>query len=513
MDFKNHVIALVFWLAAGCGTAEQSVLQWSPNQGVEPKVSVEVQWFKDNDFLSAKTNGAGKLQPLSAVLDTFCGTNPALRKTFSDWVSEYQFPTFYHHPAHPAPEGYNLVVSAYHTPYECYQTKFLDWMKTQRGQEDFLLPAARKMNPYRGDLVDPVVPDRSAVTEELLQKTFGYVAVAERDQITFIGDNRYNPLRWICPINEIHHREQPSWAMRLHTKPELWFRTVEILQQQRELLNREGMQKAQKNNNSKILLRYEIALQIEDCREEMGEFSVQDYLKSGDKGDAGLIRQLYKNSMKFAGGASRDGVVLDPIQQKMVEKYIRTRLEPVNFQLSVGINFKERDNRYRLAEFMLCSYNQKPVGVFPEESSDGKGFLATACDALNPLVADGGNNGAGSWWRLPISVLNHKALTAGGKSSWSGSDYLELKTPQLEETVFRGEIDVTEFYRQAIAAKAFPGQRGFWVNRWVGFEGDAPEFRNPDEEHGIEWAFFIFESHGPLKVEAEVRQLDVVIAE
>jgi hypothetical protein len=386
-------------------------------------------------------------------------------------------------------------------------------MKNERGRDDFLFLAARKMNPYKGDLIDPVVSDRSAATEELLQKTFGYVAVAEQDKITFIGDNRYNPLRWICPINEIHHREQTSWAMRLHTKPELWSRTVEILQQQRELINREGTQRAQKNGNERILLRYEIALQMEDCREAMGEYSLKDYLKSGSKGDTGLVRQLYDNALKYSGGASRDGVSLEPIQRKMVEKYIRTRLEPVNFQLSVGINFKERDNRYRLAEFMLCSYNQKPVGVFPEESADGKGFLATACDALNPLVADGGNNGAGSWWRLPVSVLNHRALTAGGKSSWSGSDYLELKKPQLEQTVFKGEIDVTEFYRQALAAKAFPGQRGFWVNRWVGFEGDAPEYRNPDEQHGIEWAFFIFESHGPLKVEAEVRQFDVVIVE
>jgi hypothetical protein len=373
-------------------------------------------------------------------------------------------------------------------------------MKNERGRDDFLFLAARKMNPYKGDLIDPVVSDRSAVTEELLQKTFGYVAVAEQDKITFIGDNRYNPLRWICPINEIHHREQPSWAMRLHTKPELWPRTVEILQENRT-----------NETTRRIVLRYEVALKIEDCRAEMDESSLRDYLRGGSGPD--LIAQCYNNSINYAvNGASREGVSLEPIQQKMVEKYVRTRLEPVNFQLGVGINFKERDNRYRLAEFMLCSYNQKPVGILPEEA-DGRGFLATACDALNPLVADGGNNGAGSWWRLPVSVLNYKALTAGGKSSWSGSDYLELKKPQLEQTVFKGEIDVTEFYRQALAAKAFPGQRGFWVNRWVGFEGDAPEYRNPDEQHGIEWAFFIFESHGPLNVEAEVRQLDVVIVE
>lgn len=501
MKLRNVVIALVLPLASGCAADEQSILQWSPGNGMEPKTAVEVQWFKDNDFQTLETEGLAGLQPLSAVMDTFCGDRPELRSEFSDWVSEYVFPKFYYHPAHPVPDGYNQVVSAYHAPYECYQTQFLDWMKTKRGRNDFLLPAARKMNPYRGDLIDPVVNARAEVTDELLQKTFGYVAVAEPARMTFIGDNRVNPLRWICPINEIHHREQPSWAMRLHTKPELWQRTVDLL-------------KAAKTGEAgqRMLLRYEIALEIDDYREQMNEYSIRDYLKSGETDHTGLIRQLYENALNYAGGASRDGVSLEPIQQKMVEKYVKTRLEPVNFQLSIGINFKERDDRYRLAEFMLCTYNQKPVGVLPEEAG-GKGFLATACDAVNPLVTDGGNNGAGSWWRLPIRVLRHDALTGGGEAAWSGSDYLELKRPELKKTVFRGEIDVTGFYRQALAAKAFPGQRGYWVDRWVGFEGDAPEFRNPDEEHGIEWAFFIFESHGPLKTIAEVRKLDVVIVE
>ena len=161
---------------------------------------------------------------------------------------------------------------------------------------------------------------------------------------------------------------------------------------------------------------------------------------------------------------------------------------------------------------MLCAYNQVPVGVFPEEAN-GKGFLATGNEPISRLVSDGGNSGHVAWWRLPIDVLHNPALRQGQPSAWQGSDYLELEEPELEETVFKGEIDVTEFYRQAIAAKAFPGQRGLWVNRWVGFEGDVPEFQNSDEEHGIDWAFFIFESHGPLKVAAQVRKLDVVIVD
>ena len=498
---RSYLIALVLPVAAGFATPEQSILQWSPEQGVAPKVAVEVQWFKDNDFLSPEVDSVDKLQPLSAMMDTFCGESPELRRQFSDWVSAYALPKFYYHPAHPKPEGHNLVVSAYHTPYECYQTKFLTWMKKHRGQDDFLLPAARKVNAYKGDLVDPVVDSPEKVTRDLLRKTFGHVAVTEQDKISFISDNRYNPLRWICPINEIHHREQPSWAMRLHTQPELWSQTGDVLKDAKS-----------GKSGKRFLLRYEIALQVEDCRKELDEYAFQDYLKSGRPGEIGLIKQMHDNTLAYAGGASRDGVELLPIQQKMVEKYLKTRLEPVNLQLTIGINFRERRDRYRLAEFMLCSYSQKPVGVLPEEA-DGKGFLATACDALNPFVTDGGNNGHNGWWRVPISVLSHDALTGGGESAWSGTDYLELQRPELKKTVFKGEIDVTEFYRQSLAANAFPGQRGLWVDEWVGFEGDSPEFRDPDEEHGIEWAFFIFESHGPLKTVAEVRKLDVVIAE
>lgn len=501
MKAKRFLIVLLLPLVAGSAAAEQSILQWSPGHGIEPKAAVEVQWFKPNDFLSTECDGVGKLQALSAVMDTFCGESSELRREFSDWVSAYQMEGFYYHPAHPKPADDNLVVTAYHAPYECYQTKFLDWMKKHRGQDDFLLPAARKLNPYRGDLVDPVVDSAKKVNKELLQKTFGHVAVAERDKLSFISDNRYNPLRWICPINEIHHREQPSWGMRLHTRPELWSQTVDMLKDA----------KAGKTER-RFLLRYEIVVQVEDCRKELDEYSFQDYLKSGRAGEVGLLKQVHDNTLTYAGGASRDGVKLLPIQQKMIEKYRKTRLEPVNLQVTIGINFRDRRERYRLAEFMLCSYNQKPVGVLPEEAG-GKGFLATACDALNPLVADGGNNGHNAWWRIPISVLKHQALTGGGKSAWRGSDYLELQRPELKKTVFKGEIDITKFYRQAMDAQAFPGQRGLWVNRWVGFEGDVAEFRDPDEEHGIEWAFFIFESHGPLKTVAEVRKLDVVIVE
>lgn len=477
------------------------VLKWAPGGAEAPQVAVEVQWLMENDYLASGVNGLSKLKPLGAFMDTFCGDDPTLRASFSEWVQGYAYPQFYYHPQHPKPEAETVVVTAYHKPYEALQPAFLDWMQAHRGQDDFLMPAARQLNPYRGALIDPVISDFSAVTEAALQQSFGYLMVAKPESMTFIGDNRYNPLRWICPINEIHAREQPSWGMRLHSTPEAWDTTVELL-------------KAAKTGEAdrRIVLRYEIELQIEDHRASMGEFTFADYLASGNEDSVGLLKQMYLNTQAYAAGKSQDGVRLLPIQQKMIAKYAKTRLEPVNFQMSVGINFRQRDPNYRLAEFMLCSYNQVPVGVFPEEGA-GEGFLATACDALNPLVSDGGNSGAISWWRLPISILEHPELCQGRPSAWRGSDYIQLEQPELAKTVFAGEIDVTEFYRQAIAAKAFPGQRGLWVDRWVGFEGDVPDFQNPDEQHGIDWAFFIFESHGPLKVVAEVRQLAVVLVD
>ena len=44
-------------------------------------------------------------------------------------------------------------------------------MQTHRGQDDFLMPAARQLNPYRGELMDPVVSDLSAVSEASLQQS------------------------------------------------------------------------------------------------------------------------------------------------------------------------------------------------------------------------------------------------------------------------------------------------------------------------------------------------------
>ena len=496
------LFASLICLLQPVASAEQSILKWVPGAKAEaPRIAVEVQWLMDNDYNTGAVEGLGKLQALGALMDVFAGEQPEAREAFSQFAAEYRFPEFYYHPDHPKPAGDTVVVTAYQKPYECLQPIFLDWMQAQHGLDDYLLPAARKMNPYRGALVDPIVTDEQQVTEALLQQTFGYVAVAKPEGMTFIGDNRYNPLRWICPINEIHAREQPSWGMRLHSKPEFWDQTVELLHQA-------------KNNQIKqrIILRYEIALEIEDCREQMGEYSLQDYLASGDEASVGLIKQMSANTEKYAEGVEKDGVSLLPIQCAMIEKYARTRLDPVNFQLSIGINFRQRHPQYRLAEFMLCTYQQAPVGVYPHEAN-GEGFFATDCEAINPLVSDGGNSGNVSWWRLPINVLEHDALLQGQASAWQGSDYLELTEPELELTVFHGEIDVTEFYQQAIAAKAFPGQRGWWVDRWVGFEGDAPEYQNPAEEHGIDWAFFIFESHGPLNVKAQVRQLEVVIAD
>ena len=505
MNDRNCLIALMLPFVVGCTSSEESVLQWSPGKGLEPSVAVEVQWLKDNDYLSPQTNGLGRMQPFSAMLDTFCGADRQLREEYSAWASEYAFPEFYYHPAHPKPENTNIVVTAFHSPYECYQTRFLDWMKAKRGRDDFLVPNARKTNPYRGNLVDPVVESRAEVTEELLRKTYGYVAIAKPDSITFIGDNRVNPYRWITPINEVHHREQPSWGMRLHSTPERWAKTAEILQENR----------IEKKSDQRILLRYEIAVDVVDGRKELGESTLHDYLQ---RGEDGLITQMHGNLVKYGiDMKGSQGEVFEYLQGKIVEKFLQARFEPVSFQLVVGVNFKERDDRYRLAEFMLCSYNQKSCIVYPSNdgTENGKlGIYPTANETFNTYVRDGGNSGNSAWWRVPISALNDPALRQDEASAWkSGDPYLEMERPELSQKVFKGEIDVTKFYRQAIATKAFPGQRGFWVRQWVGFEGDVEDQRNPDERHGVEWAFFIFENHGPLKVEAEVRQLDVVISE
>jgi hypothetical protein len=160
---------------------------------------------------------------------------------------------------------------------------------------------------------------------------------------------------------------------------------------------------------------------------------------------------------------------------------------------------------------MLASWNQRPFDC-PPAGPSGQGFLPTACEALNAEVRDGGNNGRGAWTRIPISVLNRPELTRGEASALSAADaYREPVTPELPKTRFRGEIDITQYYRQALRAKFFPGQRGYWVKEWVGFEGDIANLRNEAEPHGIEWGFLIFENHGPFRVEIELRRFEIAL--
>lgn len=45
----------------------------------------------------------------------------------------------------------------------------------------------------------------------------------------------------------------------------------------------------------------------------------------------------------------------------------------------------------------------------------------------------------------------------------------------------------------------------------MGFEGNDPGLANPDERHGIEWAGFIFENHGPFKVKTKINKLNIRI--
>ncbi|MDD7985305.1 hypothetical protein PQO01_10105 [Lentisphaera marina] len=500
MKLKKYFIGLVLTITSLQASSERSVLKWSPAKSEEPKVSVEVQWFKDNDYLSKEKQGMGKLQPFSAVMDAFCGDSKELRREFSDWVKDYRFPLFYHHPKHPKPANDNVVVTCFSTPYEIYQSKFIEWMKDKRGKDDFLVPNARKTNPYKGDLVDPVVKSPSAVTKELLQKTNGYVTIAEKDKITFIGDNRVNPLRWICPINEVHHREQASWAMRLHSDPQGWELSKTIMQENRQ----------EKKTNRRLVLKYKVALTVEDGRDELKEWTIYDYLQEGQ---AGLIKQMRENVFKYAvnGETAPNGRKLEYLQEKLASRYMRTRLDPVNFQLVVGFNMRERGDRYRLAEFMLASYNQENVWVHPKNDGSKHGHLgvySTANMKFNKQVRDGACSGNSAWWRAPINVLNDEDLQFGEGSAWKSKDnYIEMDAPSLERTIFEGEIDITKFYRQSLKGKYFPGQRGYWVKNWLGFEGN--ETAAP-EEHGVEWAFLIFENHGPLKVKTEVIQFDIV---
>ena len=480
-----------------------SILIWHAGSDVPPVINVMADAFNPSD-LGEDGPGLGRFWPFASVADFFAGQDADLRAQFTADFEKYLPQNMGgYHPACPVHDDANLSLYTYRKPDECHQAEFLAWLKAHRELDDFIEPAGRRRNDYRGDLISPVVDGPEAVTEDVLKKTFGHVTWVRGGAVTMMGDNRYNPLRWVAPINEVHHHEQASQAMLFRSAPGQWEHTAQVFEQ---------FTKGARDR--RIYLDYDIEIEVEDEREALGEWSIWDYYGAQPlSSPAGLIGQTHWNCFRYSTGETAFGQEMPPAQKRNIQRWMEVRLEEVNIQMAVMVNFLERDGKYRLAEFMLASKDQRPIGFLPLEKG-GDGIMYAADPELNRFFVDGGLGGPVGWWRAPISMLSNPVFT-GGQSDLlpivlEGGQYEPIPDGGMRKR-FKGRLDLTNFYALARQQQVFPGQRGYAGGKWMGFEGDVPELRNPAERHGIEWLGAIYEVHGPFKVRMTVNRLNATI--
>ncbi len=481
-----------------------SLLLWRPGSEPAPPVSVMADAFNRSD-LGLDGEGLGGFWPFASVVDFFAGQDPDLCAKFAKDFQKYLHQNSgSYHPACPVPDKAGFSLYTYRKPYECHQAEFLAWLKENRGLDDFIEPAGRRWNDYRGNLRCPLVVGPDNVTDEVLKQTFGHVAWVDDGAVTMLGDNQYNPLAWVAPINEIHHHEQASQAVVFRAAPGQWERAAEVFAEYHR-----------GNREQRICLAYDIAIEVTDQRKALGEWSIWDYYgRQPLSSPCGLLGQTHWNAFRYSTGEIAFGQEMPFPQRRNLQRWMEVRMEDINIQIAIMVNFLERDGKYRLAEFMLASKNQRPIGFQPL-AADGDGIVYSADPSLNRFFVDGGLSGPVGWWRVPVSMLSHPLFTSGHEDLMpvvmEGGEFSPIPDGGIQKR-YKGKIDLTKFYAVARQRRIFPGQRGYASGTWIGFEGDAVESQDPNERHGIEWLGAIYEAHGPFEVKMTVHELDVHIA-
>ena len=502
MKLKKCIIMSALLLAAGSqcwaaetGKAEKGILQWEPGIGEPAKPKFLVERLKTSDLGIKHDDYYAQHLPFNSVMQYFCGDDRKLRKLFAETFDKY---LSYNHnmlyPGYDVPEGSNFDIYTYRAPYEFAQPEFQQWLAEHSSKTDIFEPKARETNPYRGPVLCPWTENAGEVDESFLQKTFGYAVYPQDDALVLLNDNRYNPSRWVGPCNEVHHHEQASLSLVIKSKPGVYEETSEILYDSLSYTNQQ-----------KILLEYDIELSVEDFVQELKERTVWGFY--GGYGSIlepdGLLSQTHRNILEAAAGKSFGGQTWNEDLRPFNLDWLETRIINASIQFGITVNFKERDDTYRLMEFVISAKDHERFN-----------WDTTPAKVFNDHTIDGGGSYNSSFYRSSIELLRDERFTDGKNEPVLvyGDPYLAVPAAGLESKRFKGLIDITRFYQVSRKLECFTGQKGSrGDDSWVGFEGDDPKLANPDERHGIEWAGFIFENHGPFKVKTKVNKLNVRI--
>ena len=489
-------------LAAGCqsraaGTinAEKGILQWGPGIGAPAKPKLLVERLKTNDLGIAYDDYYGQYSTYGSVVQYFCGDDAKLRNSFVETFEKY---LNYNHdnlyPDYDVPKDSNFDIYTYRPPYEFAQPAFLQWLRKHSNKSDIFEPKARQTNPYEGPVLHPWTDNGNEVDESFLQKTFGYAVYEQDDALILLNDNRYNPSRWFGPCNQVHHREQASLSLVINSKPGVYEETSKILHDSLSYVNQK-----------KILMEYDIELSVEDFVQELKERTVWGFY--GGYGPIqspnGILSQTHRNILDGAAGKSFGGKPWDQDLRTFNLEWLESRIINASIQFGITVNFKQRDNTYRLMEFVISA-----------KDHERHNWDLTPAKVFNDHTIDGGGNYDSSFYRSSIELLRDERFTDGRNEPVlvNADPYFAVPAAGMSSKRFKGVIDITRFYQISRKLKCFTGQKGSrGEHSWVGFEGDDLKLANPDERHGIEWAGFIFENHGPFKVKAKINKLSIKI--
>jgi hypothetical protein len=492
---KKTILSVV--LAAGCVSAGQprSVLKFSvPHELEKPQIEWWVDTFREHDY---------SLDGFFSMGHAFTGGDEELLEKFNKTMREpYYFQVLTPFTASIAETPTDFTVHTYYKPYEYEQSKFLKWTKDNLGRDDFLPANARKTNAYRGDLISPFVYSKAERKALDLKKTFGKCVTTEDGKLTFIQDNRVNPMRWIAPDNEVlHHETSSSFFLSRVSK-----------EQDKELAKIFKDYWTGADRSKRVLLNYKIRVKLTNYAEEMGEKSIYDMYEPGELEKAEDLITATHSKIKERVATKDSGAAY-------AENYMKTRLESPFLQVSVVVNFKETAEHYFLQEFMVVDKNYQ---------STTKGFTTGDYPIRNARLREEIYEGGSaetearciSWNRLKVDTLKdlkdgvsdipgHPIIVEGGNHV----DWDHRNDKVLEATV-SGTIDLTNYYLHARERGFFPGasfQNG--SGDYVGFSEKKSHHYDPDLPIGMAWAGFMFEMTGPFKLVMEGQELDVVIAE
>lgn len=483
---KIVIITILTMVVNGClAQVVESILTYPVPATEKPVARLFTDIFNPADFV---------IDGSHVVAEYFSGGDSAVLESFRQ---EYKLPLYMHMTAKPLMNnnltGYNFTIHSYYKAYEFHQAKMLEWMRKNRPQVKDILPHnARKMNPYRGDLINPIVVTAEDSVNFDLKKTFGKRVTFRDGKVFFLQDNRLNPYRWMAPNNAVNHHETSSIFMENYVSEQDRVRVREILENYR----------TGKDRSKRILFRYSAVIKVTDYRQEMGEYSIYDmYTDEELEHGTDFITAIHRRWNEKAEGNA-------PINRWM-DCYKKSRFEKPFVQVSACVNMNMANNRYILQEFMFFN----------------KDYESTTCGHYRPVynetisehMYEGGCSGFVGWNRLATDALKIEGLTSepGMPIVVDGCEYVDVSgdNSKVIEREVSGTIDITNFNLLARKHRFFPGEDGFYIDDKAmhGFNVPGTPEYEPNFLPSIFWAGFMFEMAGPYKLEIEIKEFDIQI--